>query len=98
MRKAVSILLAIGIIVILLVGVNELPKFGRPHNPSDNYVEHRYVEKGVEETGALNIVTGIILDYRALDTFVEATVLFTGAMTVLVVLKKDKDEMDRRKK
>lgn len=88
MKKIAAIIFTVIIIVILLMGVSELPEFGKVHNPANNYVAHRYIEKAVEDTGALNIVTGIILDYRAFDTFGEATVLFTGIIAVLVVLQK----------
>lgn len=88
MRKIMAIALTTLIIGILLIGVQELPEFGKKNNPANNYVVERYIIKGVEETGALNIVTGIILDYRAFDTFAEATVLFTGVIAVLTVLKK----------
>lgn len=88
MRKLVSITFAVVIILMLLMGVNELPSFGTENKPTNNYVSERYIEKVVEDTGALNIVTGIILDYRAFDTFGEATVLFTGVIAVLIVLKK----------
>lgn len=89
MRKMIAIFLTTLIVGILLIGVQELPQFGKSNNPANNYVVERYITKGVEETGALNIVTGIILDYRAFDTFAEATVLFTGAIAVLTVLKKE---------
>ncbi|MBB6213944.1 multicomponent Na+:H+ antiporter subunit B [Anaerosolibacter carboniphilus] len=91
LRIVFSILLTTIIIVGLLIGVSELPEFGDPDNPAHNYVSKRYVEKGVEEAGGLNIVTDIILDYRAFDTFGEATVLFTGVIAVMVVLNR-KDE------
>ncbi|MCT4621236.1 MAG: hypothetical protein N4A62_17830 [Marinisporobacter sp.] len=89
MKKITAILLTMIIIGILLIGVQELPKFGKANNPANNYVMEKYIEDGVKDTGALNIVTGIILDYRAFDTFAEATVLFTGAIAVLMVLKKE---------
>ncbi|WP_053954919.1 hydrogen gas-evolving membrane-bound hydrogenase subunit E [Inediibacterium massiliense] len=89
MRKIMAVFLTILIIGILLIGVKELPPLGESNNPAHNEVMDRYVQKGVEETGALNTVTGIILDYRAFDTFGEATVLFTGAIVVLTVLKRD---------
>lgn len=89
MRKVFSISLTIILITILLIGVKELPHFGQEDNPVNNYVSQRYIEKGVEDTGAINIVTGIILDYRAFDTFGEATVLFTGVITVILVLFKN---------
>ncbi|MBK5251420.1 MAG: hypothetical protein JJE29_02090 [Peptostreptococcaceae bacterium] len=92
MRKIFSVVLATALIVILLFGVADLPTFGQAENPSNNEVSYRYLEKGVEETGAVNVVAGIILDYRAFDTFGEATVLFTALITVIVVLRRDEDE------
>lgn len=92
MRRLGAILITTGLILILLLGVRDLPEFGRGDNPANNEVVAHYIEKGTEETGAMNIVTGIILDYRAFDTFVEASVLFTATVVVLLVLKKDKDE------
>lgn len=89
MRKTFSIVLASVLIVILLMGVAELPAFGRAGNPSNNEVSFRYLERGVEETGAVNIVAGIILDYRAFDTFGEATVLFTAVIAVIAVLRRE---------
>jgi len=92
MRKVFSVVLALALIVILLFGVADLPTFGNAENPSNNEVSYRYLEKGVEETGAVNVVAGIILDYRAFDTFGEATVLFTALITVIAVLRRDEDE------
>ncbi len=90
MRKVLAISLTTLIIFVLLVGVSELPRFGDIDNPANNYVSQRYLEKGVEDTGALNIVTAIILEYRAFDTFVEAVVLFSAVICVIVVLGKNK--------
>lgn len=90
MRKILGIILTLTIIGILLVGVDELPEFGKADNPTNNYVSERYIEKGIEETGATNIVAGVILDYRAFDTFVEATVLFTSIVIILILLKEDR--------
>ncbi len=92
MRKVFSVVLALALIVILLFGVADLPTFGNAENPSNNEVSYRYLEEGVEETGAVNVVAGIILDYRAFDTFGEATVLFTALITVIAVLRRDEDE------
>jgi multicomponent Na+:H+ antiporter subunit B len=94
MKKLLSILIAISLIMILLLGVNELPKFGQYDNPANNEVSHYYIENTTRDTGAMNIVTGIILDYRAFDTFVEASVLFTASIIVLLVLKKEDGTWD----
>jgi multisubunit Na+/H+ antiporter MnhB subunit len=46
-----------------------------------------YIEKGVESTGSINLVTGVLLDFRGFDTLGEATILFTAAVGVLSVLR-----------
>ncbi|MGH4138156.1 hydrogen gas-evolving membrane-bound hydrogenase subunit E [Clostridium sp.] len=94
MKKILSVGITVMLIMILLLGVNELPKFGQFNNPANNEVAHYYVEKATKETGAMNIVTGIILDYRAFDTFVESSVLFTASILVLLLLKEEKHSRD----
>lgn len=78
-------------IAIMLMVVDSLPEFGNATNPADNEVMERYLEKGIEETGAINFVAGMILDYRAFDTFAEANVLFLAVMCVVLLLRKDKN-------
>ncbi len=87
-----GILLTLSIVVLLLISVNDLPPFGGLDNPAINEVFHRYVGEGVNETGSLNLVAAVILDYRAFDTFGEAVMLFTAIMAVISLLKKDKGE------
>ena len=87
---AASVAICLIMIAILLITVSFLPPFGNPNNPVNNEVSQRYIEKGLEETGAVNIVSGMILDYRAFDTLGESTVLFTAATSVMLLLKKEK--------
>lgn len=87
MKKIAAVFVTGLLIYILLLGVMELPHFGLPSNPSNNELMKYYIEKATEDTGVMNIVTGIILDYRAFDTFVEASVLFTAAAAVLMLLR-----------
>jgi len=46
-----------------------------------------YVKEVLELTGSANLVKGVLWDFRGLDTLGEATVLFTAAMGVLVILR-----------
>ncbi|KPU42303.1 putative monovalent cation/H+ antiporter subunit B [Oxobacter pfennigii] len=87
MKRIIAIITAFILICILLTGIYELPSFGNKDNPSNNETMKYYIENVVLDTGAINIVTGIILDYRAFDTFVEASVLFTSASIVIMLLK-----------
>ncbi|MBR2207861.1 MAG: hypothetical protein IJ859_03535 [Synergistaceae bacterium] len=88
--SALSILTCVVIVCLLLATVAELPPFGHERNPANNEVVRRYVEHGGHETGAQNIVAGLILDYRAFDTFGESSVLFTAAVSVLMILGKSR--------
>ena len=96
--KLFSVLLACSVIAVLLLTVIDLPKFGGVDNPANNEVYDRYVEDGLEETGAVNIVAGMILDYRAFDTLGESHVLFISVCSVLILLRMDYDRKGRLKK
>ena len=85
-----SVLFCISLVLVLLTGVSYLPTFGHAENPVNNEVPQRYIESGLQETGAVNIVTGMILDYRAFDTLGESHVLFVATCTVLILLRIDK--------
>ena len=78
------------LVIMLLIAVSYLPSYGNSENPVNNEVSKRYIENGLQETGAVNIVTGMILDYRAFDTLGESHVLFIATCTVLILLRKDR--------
>lgn len=90
--KAVSILFCVFLMALLLVTISYLPATGAADKPVNNEVAARYIENGLEETGAVNIVSGMILDYRAFDTLGESHVLFTATITVLILLRLDKNK------
>lgn len=85
--RVLALLMGAAIVAFLLYTVSALPPFGEADNPYNNEVSRRYLEKGLEETGAVNLVTGMILDYRAFDTFGESTVLFIAACSVMLLLR-----------
>lgn len=87
---ASAILFSIILAGLLLYTVSCLPPVGNADNPANNEVPERYIESGLQETGAVNIVTGMILDYRAFDTFGESNVLFIATITVLILLHNKK--------
>ena len=82
------------LIYLLLLTVSYLPPIGVAERPINNEVSARYIEKGLEETGAINIVSGMILDYRAFDTLGESHVLFVATVTVLILLRLDPGKKD----
>ena len=88
----IAVLSCLCLLGVLLFVVAYLPEFGT-ENPRTLPVVERYVTRGLEETGAVNIVSGMILDYRAFDTLGESHVLFTALICVTILLRVDRKNM-----
>lgn len=86
---AMAVLFCFALVGVLLFTVSYLPPSGDASNPVNNVVSQRYIEQGLQETGALNIVSGMILTYRAFDTFGETNVLFIATCCVMIMLMAD---------
>lgn len=80
------------VLVIFLAGIEvfkTLPDFGTPaFTATEHSASGVYITDGLQKTGAANIVTSVILDFRAYDTLGEATVLFTAIIGATVLLRK----------
>lgn len=85
--RVTAVLFCIILLVLLVVNVSFLPPIGAADKAVNNEVPERYIESGLQETGAVNFVTGMILDYRAFDTLGESNVLFCATITVLILLQ-----------
>jgi len=46
-----------------------------------------YIEGAAEKTGSVNLVTGVLFDFRGYDTLGEATILVTAVLGVLTILR-----------
>ncbi len=49
-----------------------------------------FISSGVEQTGAINLVSSIYLGYRVFDTLGETIVLLLSVSGIIVILKKRK--------
>jgi multicomponent Na+:H+ antiporter subunit B len=80
------------LLVIFLATIrvfNDLPAFGEPVISKMVDAPSRvYIANGLKETGAANIVTAVLLDYRAYDTLGEATVLFTSIIGAIAIIRR----------
>jgi len=81
------------ILAIFLAGMKvfdtSLPDFGSPiFTKVPEAASQTYIEQGLDKTGAANLVTSVILDYRAYDTLGEAAVLFTSIIGATVILRR----------
>ena len=98
--KIISVIVCLVLIAAMIATAVMLPRIGSENVPSNNEVPERYLEKAIEETGAVNAVAGMILDYRAFDTFGESCVLFSAVIAVFILLKstgkENEEEMNDR--
>lgn len=94
--KIMAVIFCTVLAVMLLITVSYLPPTGNAANPDNNEVSQRYIENGMQETGAVNIVTGMILTYRAFDTFGETNVLFIATCCVMIMLMAEDAELKKR--
>jgi len=83
--NTISTLVFVAVFLFLsYFALKELPSFGNPIMR----VSQNYIKDGLLKTGAVNLVSSVILDFRAYDTLGEATVLFTAVIGVLAVIRK----------
>lgn len=81
MRRIIAILLLIIVALGISLSLAKIP-FGTPKTKVGKY----YINEGVEETGATNIVTSVVVSYRGFDTLGEVTVLFIATIGLGAVL------------
>ncbi|MFC1480530.1 hydrogen gas-evolving membrane-bound hydrogenase subunit E, partial [Candidatus Omnitrophota bacterium] len=82
-----TIITACFIVIFLAVAMKclkDLPEFGYPMMR----VSKMYLKEGLARTGAVNLVSSVILDFRAYDTLGEATILFTAVIGVLAIVRR----------
>jgi multisubunit Na+/H+ antiporter MnhB subunit len=85
----VSVVIISAIFVAGVIVFRTLPDFGTAiFAQAPQAASRTYVEAGLQETGAANLVASVILDFRAYDTLGEATVLFTSIIGATVIMRK----------
>lgn len=86
MKKPLIALTVAAAAIPMLAGVMALPRPGDPAAPVHTHVAAHYIEAGARETGADNLVTAVLLNYRAFDTFGEVMIIFVALAAVMAVL------------
>lgn len=103
MRKIVAAIISITVFVILTyffmtssapINYTTGGQYINPitHEHSNQSVPQQYLKDSKKDTGASNVVTAIVVEYRGFDTLGEVTVLFTAATGIALLL----DELKRR--
>ncbi len=85
MRNALALAVVIVLAGLMMAGVSQLPPPGSPDGAVHRHVAAHYVDGGKEAAGAPNLVTAVLLNYRALDTYGEVVVIFAALLAVLAV-------------
>ncbi|HEY5132128.1 MAG TPA: hydrogen gas-evolving membrane-bound hydrogenase subunit E [Candidatus Krumholzibacteriaceae bacterium] len=81
----VSSLIFFGLfLVFAFLAVQDLPRFGHPIMK----VSQQYLETALQKTGAANVVSSVVLDFRGFDTLGEASVLFVSILGAFVILRR----------
>ncbi len=79
------------VILIVLFGVRmfaDFPAFGSSvMQRFGDAPSSTYIREGVTKTGAPNLVTAVLLDFRAYDTLGEASILFGSIMGALAIMR-----------
>ncbi|MBN2880210.1 MAG: hypothetical protein JXN65_11350 [Clostridia bacterium] len=88
-RRTIIMVLCFAMAALTLMGyfISEREEYSGQSEAKDYILAHH-----VEETGALNSVTAIYLNYRLWDTLFEAMVLMLSALAVITFSWSEKDE------
>jgi multicomponent Na+:H+ antiporter subunit B len=77
-RTIASLILVLALGLLLLAGMPDVA-------PPPGALHRYFADRGVQETGSINLVSSIYLGYRAFDTFGETVVLFLAVAGVMVL-------------
>lgn len=83
-NTSATILFLIIFLTSAYIALKNIPAFGNPVLG----ISKTYIDKGMEITGARNIVAAITLNFRALDSLGEAVALLTAVIGILAVARR----------
>ncbi len=70
----------------LIYATIDMPAFGDPNAPANDYVGQAYVDETPNDIAVPNIVTAVLASYRGFDTLGETLVVFTAGLAVILLL------------
>jgi multicomponent Na+:H+ antiporter subunit A len=83
LQLIVTFIVFAGLFYFFILAVNNLDPLGT-HTLR---MSDAYVNGAVDKTGSINLVTGVLFDFRAYDTLGEAVILYTAALGALTLLR-----------
>ena len=102
-NKIIGVILIIAAVTgVFFLFPDLLPAVDDAKAPVHTYLSDYYIEHSLDDTGAHNMVTAVLADYRGFDTLFETCVMFLAGITALMVLsttaKVRKPERSREEK
>ncbi len=82
MKREAVFFVSVSVIFVFLTSVFLSPGFNSWEKKG---VGTHYIENSFESTGAANLVSSVVWDFRSFDTLGEETVLFTAAVGVFTL-------------
>ena len=92
--KSNNTILGLSLVVIVLLVFNlmdDFPNFGESKITQNSNVTEYYLENSNSEMGIPNVVTSILAGYRAFDTLGEVIVIFIAGVSVIGILREEKE-------
>ncbi len=78
--------------VVLVYGTLDMPHFGDPDAPVQQYPNPSFVDKSMDDMHGLpNVVTSVLASYRGYDTMGETAVIFTAGTAVILILRREEE-------
>ncbi len=72
---------------VLLYAIAPLYPDGQPLRPASTHVADAYLQESYKATKTPNVVTAVLMDYRAFDTLIETGVIFTAGIACALLLR-----------
>ncbi len=77
--------------LLLLYAAEDLPEFKDPESRANVHVSPEYLKNSLRETDTPNVVTAVLMDYRAFDTLIETAVIFTAGIACALLLRRNRE-------
>jgi multicomponent Na+:H+ antiporter subunit B len=89
-KKGGHPLMALGAVALvagaLFYATGDMPRFGRVENVTNGYITAYFLARTEEDMGIPNVVSAILAGYRGYDTLGETFVIFTAAVSCLLLI------------
>ena len=77
--------------LLLLYAAEDFPTFRDPGSRASVHVSPEYLKHSLQETDTSNVVTAVLMDYRAFDTLIETGVIFTAGIACALLLRRNRE-------